>query len=297
MNRSDPLPRTFAILRTSAYRNHRFQLLKSHYSHRHSAYVIEDEEPIYTSITSNGFRLTHTPFETLDERVYTIHIYNPLTHARVEVKYWYLPFEFRNQAIPFLEFQYRSWLPRSNEDLLVQTQVRMEEIIRVTERIQEARLADIRYSEYREGQRHWDLSYHPLDSVGPDNEDDRRYYNRNFVGALPMRRPRPPTPPPPPEIRIVEVEIPVERIVIQRRTQPLPKAIGDILLSNARKTIDNCPIAQVPFGECQTLSITSCFHIFDSESLTKWQETHATCPVCRATIENIVSETVVANEV
>jgi hypothetical protein len=35
------------------------------------------------------------------------------------------------------------------------------------------------------------------------------------------------------------------------------------------------------YSECDSLSITSCFHIFDKESLDHWFESNSTCPVCR----------------
>ncbi len=130
-------------------------------------------------------------------------------------------------------------------------------------------------------------SYHPLD--GPDDRDDRRYNRGDLVGVTRYQNTRAATPPPP-EIRIVQVEVPVERVVIQTQIKPLPKAVGDILIANARSSTDSCPIAATTFKECTKLSITSCFHVFDFESLSKWQETHSTCPVCRAKIENVVSE-------
>ena len=97
----------------------------------------------------------------------------------------------------------------------------------------------------------------------------------------------------PPRIieRLVEVERPVERVVIQTKALPLPKDIGDILLANARKGQECCPIAATPFAECETLCVSSCFHIFEKASLSRWQEDHTTCPVCRCKIENVVYET------
>jgi hypothetical protein len=80
----------------------------------------------------------------------------------------------------------------------------------------------------------------------------------------------------------------VERIVIKANT--LPKAVGDILLASARKGEDTCPITSTPLASCEKLCVTSCFHVFDNESLLKWNETNDKCPVCRCKIENIVSE-------
>jgi hypothetical protein len=82
--------------------------------------------------------------------------------------------------------------------------------------------------------------------------------------------------------------------VTQIRVQPLPKHVGEVLLSAARKGTDSCPIAALTFAECSSLAVSSCFHIFDKESLERWMTTSASCPVCRSKIENVVSETNVA---
>jgi hypothetical protein len=129
---------------------------------------------------------------------------------------------------------------------------------------------------------------------GYDDHDDRLSVSTEYIGARTRRyipqHERPPTPPPQPEIRIVQVEVPVERVVVQTRVAPLPKNVGEVLLSHARRGADSCPIAATPFSECTQLCVTSCFHVFDFESLTRWQSEHTSCPVCRCKIENVVSE-------
>jgi hypothetical protein len=79
-------------------------------------------------------------------------------------------------------------------------------------------------------------------------------------------------------------------VVVRTRVQLLPKAVGDVLLANARKGAETCPIAAIPFAECSKICVTSCFHIFDAVSLTRWCENHSNCPICRSKIENVVFE-------
>lgn len=291
MNRSDTIPRIFAILRTNAYRGPQIQIFQANFHEYRGYYIIEPltQADLYSG-SQETLRISTLPRRImLNERVFNLKFMNQETHAIMDVKYWHLPFVIRQLDIPFLEFQYRSWIPRSQDDLQFTTDIHMHEILRIMESVQEARLETIRriedseytLSEYRH-------PYHHLD--GPDDHDDRRHNQGGLVGATRYRNTRSATPPPPPEIRIVQVEVPVERIVIQTHAKPLPKAVGDILIANARAGTDSCPIAAITFKECTKLSITSCFHVFDFESLSKWQETHSTCPVCRAKIENVVSE-------
>jgi hypothetical protein len=202
--------------------------------------------------------------------------------------------QVESHRVPLLEFQYRSWIPTTNRRIEVEMPLSMNQFMDIFERIQRDRLDDIRVSEDDPNARQ-EYAYPPrlYRANGPDDYDDRLNPNERFVGAMARRQPpsRPLTPPAPPEIRVVQVEVPVERVVVQTRVSPLPKAVGDILLANARRSTDSCPIASTPFSECDILSITSCFHVFDAPSLTRWCEDHTSCPVCRAKIENTVTET------
>jgi hypothetical protein len=162
----------------------------------------------------------------------------------------------------------------------------------VMERIQEDRLAEIRAREDSISQR--SMNRYTTDVYQPRNQEDDypRVRTPPFYG-IPFRHRRRSTSPPlqQPPVRVVEVEVPVERVIVQNKALPLPKEIGSILLSHARKGADLCPIAAIPFAECEKISVSSCFHVFDAASLARWQAEHTTCPVCRCKIENVVSET------
>jgi len=288
MNRSNMLPRSFAILRVNAYRGPQMQILRADRHRSHDYYIIENvEENISSSLR---LHISNTHRLRLDDSIYTVRLRNPDTHSIIEVKYWYLPFVIQSLGVPFLEFQYRSWIPRIDHTLPLDTDIHINEVLRVIDRIQEQRLERIRTMEDRGIEDHYLPYGRHFDARGQDDYDDRLSLADDFVGVNRYRTRRPPTPPPQPEVRIVQVEVPVERIIVQTRNKPLPKSVGDILLANARGSSDTCPITALPFKDCSKLSITSCFHVFDLESLTRWQEDNTTCPVCRAKIENVVSE-------
>ena len=223
--------------------------------------------------------------------VNTIRCQNPDTRERMEVNWWFTPFYVRSeglQRIPILEFQTRSWIPVGYVPIPIQGNIR--EILDVLGRIQEDRLAMIRAREDAASQQSMNRYRDEYYQARRYNQD-HRIRTPPSIG-VPFRNRRrsisPPAPPPP--VRIVEVEVPVERVVIQTKTMPLPKAVGEVLLKDARAGKDTCPIAATPFAECEKLSVSSCFHIFDAASLARWQEDHTSCPVCRCKIENVVSE-------
>jgi hypothetical protein len=37
----------------------------------------------------------------------------------------------------------------------------------------------------------------------------------------------------------------------------------------------------MPFQECKSTTVTSCFHLFETESISLWLKGHTTCPVCK----------------
>jgi hypothetical protein len=265
---SDPLPEVFAIQRRTSPRRVLFQLLDSQYNTLEDYYTISDFIPPGRNIYSLESK---SQPDYHDRFVNKIHMKHPYIDAIIEVNYWTLPYIIRNHGgapIPVVEFQYRSWIPTTPRNYLsIHMPYGSNDFLRVTETIQYERLETIcieedKYDYRRRLQEHesrrWELA-------------DLRDRNTR------LRQ------------REVHIETrTVERIVIKPQT--LPKSVGDILLASARKGEDSCPISTTPFASCKRLCVTSCFHIFENESLVKWNETNSKCPVCRSMIENVVSE-------
>lgn len=42
-----------------------------------------------------------------------------------------------------------------------------------------------------------------------------------------------------------------------------------------------CPILGIELAECESITLLSCYHLFDSVSFLKWKETKNCCPTCR----------------
>jgi len=287
-------PPIFAVVRTQALRGPCIQLLQSEARNGYSFIqnLRRPEEFFETELQ----RITNYQ---LDSTIYTLRYKTEeFNREAAEVKFWVLPFYYRvrHQRIPVLEFQYRSWIPDNYFPMPIRENT--NELLPICERIEMERLYEIRREED---------AMHGYPSRGdfswPERNQDRYFGSRpgrsRYRTPSPRRdsfysRPRTPSPipPPEPEIRVVHVQVPVERIVTQVKCLPIPKQIGLILLDNARKGSDSCPIAATTFAECSKLAVSSCFHIFEKESLDRWMQTSTACPVCRSKIENIVSEEV-----
>ena len=69
-----------------------------------------------------------------------------------------------------------------------------------------------------------------------------------------------------------------------------PPHVLQKLFAEARNGTDVCPITLAPFSESEQLSITSCYHIFDTEGLNEWRAVRSTCPTCTGPIQLVIHE-------
>jgi hypothetical protein len=296
--RTSELPELFGIIRMSQFRNPCVQICSAEHitrgSHRSfeglDYHIVENLNRHDESLPNCEFDMLHN---VIDRHLLLIRYKHPMTGQFQEVYCWFLPFHVvRNgYSIPILDFAYRSWLPTNYNPVPIHYNI--GRVIEIIEQFQQDKLREIQHIEDLEAEPYisWGNFLGRRRSIDPYETPNERYYNSRSTSRFHRRAPiRTPSPPPPQPVRIVEVQVPVERVVVQTRVQNLPKAVGDILLANARQSAETCPIAAVPFKECEKICVTSCFHIFDSESLTRWRTDHMSCPVCRTKIENVVSE-------
>lgn len=73
---------------------------------------------------------------------------------------------------------------------------------------------------------------------------------------------------------------------VQNET-PLPSFVMDLLVKDAKETHKTCPITMIAFAELESIGITSCFHLFELESLERWKQEHGDCPLCRSVLSTI----------
>jgi hypothetical protein len=70
---------------------------------------------------------------------------------------------------------------------------------------------------------------------------------------------------------------------------PAPRHVLDLIKRDAVSKGDCCPISMTPFQECESTTITSCFHLFETESIRTWLSTKDSCPVCKQKVTAAVA--------
>jgi hypothetical protein len=60
----------------------------------------------------------------------------------------------------------------------------------------------------------------------------------------------------------------------------LPKHIAQIVATDAKHRGEICPISMEDIDD-KACTVTSCFHVFDRDSIAIWHEQNNTCPVCK----------------
>lgn len=108
----------------------------------------------------------------------------------------------------------------------------------------------------------------------------------SVVSVVPRRPPGgehpldfPPLPPSPPPSRGTPTN-----------ALPIPDLVGTLLIRDAIAGSDSCPITAVPFTELESLTATSCFHVFETEAIEAWLAEHPQCPVCRHRVVNKITK-------
>jgi len=65
----------------------------------------------------------------------------------------------------------------------------------------------------------------------------------------------------------------------------IPIFVAELIRKDAISNKGSCPISMAPFGECESITVTSCYHIFDTSSIQKWYRYKKTCPLCMTKID------------
>ena len=73
----------------------------------------------------------------------------------------------------------------------------------------------------------------------------------------------------------------------QKPPAPPPSFVIELLMKDATETNKTCPITMLPFSELQSIGLTTCFHLFELDSLQKWKDEHGNCPLCRAPVSSV----------
>lgn len=168
--------------------------------------------------------------------------------------------DISSHSVPVLLFQYNSWLPPQNINLTSNISVADEELY-------------LKYNTPNTITNTFIDHYNEEDNnMIEENEDNETVVN-NVVRHLSFD-----------DISLVRPHVSSITPLF------LPSHIGKMIITNARLGNECCPILSQPLKECHTLSVTSCFHIFDRNSLQTWRIINNNCPECRCVIVNVVDE-------
>jgi hypothetical protein len=66
----------------------------------------------------------------------------------------------------------------------------------------------------------------------------------------------------------------------------VPKFIAELVRKEAIAKKESCPISMIPFEECQSTTLTSCYHLYETAGINRWLETNMKCPMCKQIISS-----------
>lgn len=274
-------PERFVILRTQSSRGPYWQLLQS----RHISSGLSDTESFY-EVSSPSWITNTTP---ISEPHYTNS--SSITKQRVQIrtqsgelstlKYWRLPMVLviENHNIPVLHFEYKAWIPLPSYRIPISNS--SEALRRHNEYVQRCSDIDIPMNNREQDVRR--RLFDDLPQRPPTPPRYRRGSDSSIESVLTVYdsiHPLdfPPLPSSPPTSPVLA------------RPLPIPELVGHLLIQNAVQGEDTCPISAIPYSELKKISATSCFHVFDSESIRTWLQDHTQCPVCRNAIANMITK-------
>ena len=87
----------------------------------------------------------------------------------------------------------------------------------------------------------------------------------------------PPQPPPP-------AAQPQPKASKKQPANGIPSFVAELLVKAAIEKKESCPISYQDFEQTSSITVTKCYHCFDSNALTRWLKTKAECPLCKAPV-------------
>jgi hypothetical protein len=91
--------------------------------------------------------------------------------------------------------------------------------------------------------------------------------------------------------RIKQQSLRAEMIDIIRKQEVTPRAavpkfITELVRKEAIAKKESCPISMIPFEDCESTTLTSCYHLYETTGLNRWLENNVSCPMCKQMISS-----------
>jgi len=268
-------PEHFAILRTLSSRGPSWQLFQSKYI----CSGLRPSECFYKIIPYTRAGIDEVIYS--EDQSWTTQKSVSLRTQDGELlvqKYCILPMilYIGNSEFPIVEFEYKAWLPKPSSRSPVSNHIRVlqayNDCMRRIHRVDRRLFDDL--PRRPPTPPHFSRPVSPISTVS----DDAHSVISIFPGYHSLDFPAlPPSP--------VSISPPVSS-----KPLPIPELVGMLLIQNAKTSEDACPISTIPFKELTSLTATSCFHVFDTESIQTWLKQHRECPICRNSVSNFITK-------
>ena len=283
-------PKHFAILRRQSTRGPFWQFFETNYLEEMSAYEVKRPawESSLLAVSDSGLQ----PIE-----------YNGVNFVRIKLPngnirqlvYWFVPVTLDvgiDESIPLLDFSFKAWLPMPNHRFSVEYP---NQILAIIDSLQERWSHVSQSSSYILDDTEEPISrasYRPptpprhSSRISTPEQIDSDDETRSIMTVYPdFTLPLGGSP-----HRLVFPSLPPSPAVQEGAPLPIPELVGTLLIQHAQASDESCPISAIPYSEIDSLTATSCFHVFDTASLEQWTREHNSCPVCRNRIVNVVSK-------
>jgi hypothetical protein len=91
-------------------------------------------------------------------------------------------------------------------------------------------------------------------------------------------------------LRFKMLDMIMNPVVVESVACPIPKFAAELMKRGAIAKNDCCPITLNPLNECQSVTITDCYHLFDTVAIDTWMRKNMNCPSCK---QKIISKSII----
>lgn len=70
-------------------------------------------------------------------------------------------------------------------------------------------------------------------------------------------------------------------------TGTVPPFVAELILKAAIEKKESCPISYQDFDQLASVTVTKCYHCFDTNALEQWLKTKAECPLCKSPVDRM----------
>ncbi len=279
------LPNEFAVLRKQSSRGPFWQFFST----------VRDANCTTCMNSNREIRSSHEVtiqfLATDDHAIYTDKVRRPNGEA-LHSTYWILPLTLHvsDSEIPVVDFHFRAWLPTPQRRVSLDAD--LKQAILALQSSCECRASGVEYQRPANDME-VTISYRPPtpprrrtseSSASTISDEDVRSVITVVPGTRPPGgegyiMPFPPLPDSPPPSQTLQ---PIY----------LPERVGFLIIDSAYKSEESCPITAIPYSELPSLTVTSCFHVFETDAVKTWLQDSNCCPVCRCTVTNMVTKEV-----